>query len=339
MKSAFLFYIGQTGFQTRAREVFTMRPIIRLLMVFALFLGTSNVRLFAQGFRGARMWGFPSNVIYYFGFPPGGNFAHAAFGSFIPSTGSFVPSLTGSSLLTGRGFFMPTNGTFVPSPFGNFVLTTREAFNPATKTFVPSATGNFVLSTRGDLVSSTTKTPVDSFVPLTPPTGMNAFVNPYAATQFNPYMAATSVAAPYPIMPYGSSYAAPYSSPYGNAASNTYVPTANVQSPPETAGEKQTRLALGAHGIPVKDGHISWPLAFRLLPPDKKRELTDTLESQLVALASEGYTPAVLQGAKQSVQRLSAWLSAHQTDLADATYQEGIHFLQRIEGTLSALKN
>ncbi|HWY85337.1 MAG TPA: hypothetical protein VNX28_01365 [Gemmataceae bacterium] len=323
-----------------------MRPVIRLLMVVALFLGTSNVPLFAQ--RLQRIPGplvrqpFSPNVMFL-----NGNFAHATLGSFNPTNDAFVPSRMGSSLLTAQGFFMPTTGTFVPTRTGNFVLTTRESFDPKTKTFVPSPTGNFVLSTRGDLVSSTTKMLVGSIVPattLTVPTAFtnpySAMLNPYAAGLSNPYMMAMSGTTPYSMTPYGSYSMPMYGTPYGNTAPTSATAVAATKSAADAASDKQTQVALGAYGIPTEDGHVKWPLAFRLLPPEKKSELTDTLENQLLAMAggsSGSSNSTVLRGAKQSVQRLSAWLDEHKTNLAETTYQDGRDFLRRIDATLTTL--
>jgi hypothetical protein len=318
-----------------------MRPVIRLLMVGALFLGTSNGPLFAQRMRGPLIIRQPlsPNVVFFSGFLHG-NFVHSTLGTFSPTTDAFMPSGMGSSVLTGRGFFMPTTGTFVPTRTGNFVLTTRESFDPKTKMFVPSATGNFVLSTRGDLVSSTTKTPVDSFVPLTSLTAPSALMNPLAAGLSNPYMTAMSGATPYSMTPYGGYSMSMYGTPYGNTAPTSATAVAATKSAADAASDKQTQVALGAYGIPTEDGHVKWPLAFRLLPPEKKSELTDTLENQLIAMAggSSGSSNAtVLGGAKQSVQRLSAWLEEHKINLAETTYQDGRDFLRRVDATLKTL--
>ncbi len=253
-----------------------------------------------------------------------------------------MPAPNGTSLLIGRGFFLPTNGTFVPTPFGNFSLITREAFNPMTRTLVPSPTGDVLLATRGDLISSTTKTPVDSVVPLLPAVNANVTVNPYAGSMVNPYVPSALVAnSPYAAMsyPYGSSYGTPMYSNTATAPNSSTQPT--TKSTPEAAGATPVQIALGAYGIPVKAGHIDWPLAFRMLSPDKKQEMTDPLENQLLALASQGtgatLNPAFFQEVKQNVERLSAWLVAHRTDMAEATYQDGVAFLKNVSATVKAL--
>jgi hypothetical protein len=79
---------------------------------------------------------------------------------------------------------------------------------------------------------------------------------------------------------------------------------------------------------------VKWPLAFRLLPPDQERDLTGKLEGQLLSLASN---PAVVQDAKQTVQRLHRWLKEHRNDMADATYRDGLDFLRSLDTTLTGL--
>jgi hypothetical protein len=317
-----------------------MRAIIRSIVICGVFLGTAQSPLFAQRVGPVRSM-HPSNDFFYFGLPPGGNFAHATLGNFTLGSSQFMPAQNGTSLLVGRGYFLPTNGTFVPTPLGNFSLVTREAFNPMTRTLMPSPTGNVLLATRGDLISSTTKTPVNSVVPVLPAVNPSVMVNPYAGTMVNPYMPGAMATSPYAAMPYpnGSSYGTPM---YTNTATSPIATTqATPKSTSDTTSATPAQIALGAYGISMNAGHIDWPLAFRLLSPDKKRELTDPLESQLLALAgqSSGATlnPAFSQEVKQNVDRLSAWLTAHQTDIAEATYQDGVAFLKNVKATVKAL--
>jgi hypothetical protein len=233
------------------------------------------------------------------------------------------------------------NGTFVPAANGNFALTLREAFNAKTGTFVPSSTGNFLLSARGNLVSAGTKTAVGSFLPFVPPipttslipgTATNVFatnpyapVNPYAAGMANPY-AAMSYPMPYPVP---SNYGSPISG-YGTpttTSSNQTTPGSDVW---------------GAYGVPSENGHIKWPLAFRLLPAEQKQNLLDRLEGQLVLAATQASSGALnassLSEATRSVARLSAWLTAHRTDMAEATYRDGLDFVRTLDEALAALK-
>jgi hypothetical protein len=239
---------------------------------------------------------------------------------------------------------MPANGTFVPAANGNFILTTREAFDTKTGKFVPSATGTFLFSTRGDLMTSATMS-LPSYLPLGAllnSAGLNAQVavlpmypyaaNPYAMT--NPYTGAASSYPMYPPPYYGS----PYSGNYSTTSANDSLKQAYaVAASPTPAPPDPTRTALAASGIPMEDGHIQWPLAFRTLPPDKKRELTDRLEAQLVQVTN-GANAVAVDGAKKTVARLSAWLREHQADMADATYRDGARFLRAIDDGLAALK-
>ncbi len=317
-----------------------MQAIFRSIILFAIFLATSATA-FAQ-----RHWAGPvrpppsSNALLQ----PANNFTHATLGNFTLGSSQFMPAQNGTSLLVGRGFFMPTSGTFVPTPFGNFSLVTRESFNPMTRTLMPSPTGNVLLATRGDLISATTKMPVNSVVPVLPAVNLpvvnpSVTVNPYAGAMVNPYMPSAMATSPYAAMPYGNSYGSSYGTPmYTSSATSPYATT---KSTSETSNVTPAQIALGAYGIPVKGGHIDWPLAFRLLSPDKKRELTDPLESQLLALAGQGtastLNPTFSQEVKQHVDRLSAWLVAHQTDMAEATYEGGVAFLNNVRATVKAL--
>ena len=273
--------------------------------------------------------------VNFFNFLPRGNFVHSAVGTINIGNRSFVPTTTGAtSLLRGQGLFMPTSGTFVPALSGNFLLTTREAFNTKTGKFVPSPTGNFLFTTRGDLVSSTSKSPVGTVLPfsaLNPPTTVlpvavtnPVLANPYATGLTNPY--ASGMANPY--VPY---YMPPY--PMTNSATsqqiNGYSPAAATN-----ATRAQDQAAEGATGIPFENGHVKWPLAFRLLSPENKQKLTDPLEAQILALATHGAGGATTTAVKKDIARLSSWLTQHRTDMADATYNDGAAFIRTLDEAL-----
>jgi hypothetical protein len=114
-----------------------------------------------------------------------------------------------------------------------------------------------------------------------------------------------------------------------------------MKAVPDTAAlaEAGQQVALGSHGIPYENGHIKWPLAFRLLPPEKKQNLVDRLERELVQTttgASNGtFDPTVLSEAKQNVARLHSWLTAHRADMAEATYRDGLDFLRTLDEALT----
>ncbi len=212
---------------------------------------------------------------------------------------------------------------FFPTPFGTLMLTTRQAINPVTGSFLSQSTGRFVIPTRNDNLTLT-NTQIEYFNPNAP-----MMMNPY--TTGNPGVTFSMMTA-YPV-PYANPYAAPTANGMKN---NNGVDMKSIVDAPEVMKNRQ---ALGSVGIPTENGHIKWPLAFRLMPPEKKRALTDTLESELLALASESsastYNPVTVLAARKNVQRLSGWLNAHQSDFAEATYQEGVGFLRTLNTALS----
>lgn len=306
---------------------------INALAVLGLSVATSPVM--AQRFnpRFMRSPFFGPNV-NFFNFLPPGHFVQSAVGTINIGNRTFVPTTTGAtSILRGEGVFMPTRGTFVPALSGNFLLTTREAFNTKTGKFVPSPTGNFLFTTRGDLVSSTTKSPVGTVLPfsaLTPPTTfvpttvtIPSMTNPYVSGLANPYLAGMA-------NPYVPAYVPPYPMNYANP-----MPTNGYAATAAGATRAADQAAEGATGIPFENGHIKWPLAFRLLSPEKKQSLTDPLEAQLIALATQGAGGASANQAKKDVARLSTWLTEHRTDMAEATYDDGVAFLRSLDAVLA----
>jgi hypothetical protein len=312
------------------------RTMYRIISIALVALSLSSTPALAQRFHPrSQLFPFFGPNVNFVSTLPSGHFVVTAPGSLNLSTHMFSPAATGNSLLIGQGAFTPANGTFVPMLNGNFILATREAFNPKTRSFVPSSTGAFVFATRGDLVASPTGKAVPSFLPFTslvPPvstshtvtnlTVMNPYVpggvNPYTAMMANPYGASTPPYSPYTAAYGGGNYgAAPYGAGAYAAASTD---TAARQAPQETV----------VAGVPLEDGHIKWPLAFRLLPPDAKRDLVDRLETNLLSgNAEEG---------KKGVARLSSWLAAHRTDLAEGTYQDGLAFLRTLDEAFAALR-
>jgi hypothetical protein len=317
------------------------------LALVALSLSTQPVS--AQRFRpqAAFVRIGPNNISFVSALPPV-RFVEATLGTINVNTRMFNPTFTGAtSILRGQGVFMPSGGTFVPANNGNFLLTTREALNVKTGKFAPSPTGNFVFSQRGDLVSNGTA--VASFVPLaalsplssvaplaaastfaTNPYAANPYLaNPYASGMVNPYMATAAI-------PYVPIYPPPYPTATNSPLqANTYA-TAAATADSTRAGQQ---AALASYGIPYENGHIKRPLAFRLLPPDKKQSLADGLERDLVAALAQGAmgTPdaSLLSAAKRNLAGLSSWLTGHRDDMAEATYRDGQAFLRALDEALA----
>ena len=291
-------------------------------------------------------------------------------GVFRPTTGTFVPAPNGNFVLTNRNIFNPTTGTFTPSATGNFVFSTRG-------NLVTPNGSNLPVNLRGlGLVN-----PLNPFSPINPinqarfawlanyqalltanyMTSMNpyAYGNPYAP-MYGYYPAAYG--SPYAATPYGymsSGYGSSggygnYSSPYYPGAATSYpnVAPASYAAPqayasiPAYAGNneenRQNQVTLTAFGIPNENGKVTWPLAFRLMPPDLRRDLLDKLEADLQVLATQGaagkVNPTLVREAKDSVQALQRWLTEHRVDLAVDAYREADVMLRRIEKTLRRLE-
>ena len=310
--------------------------------------------------------------------PSVGAYNHSASGNFNPATGAFVPAANGVSTLapfSSHGVFVSSNGSFVPTPMGNFVLTTRQAFDAKTGGFVPSATGTFTSSTRGEFVPSSRfaaaagipSVPVNPFGPLN--TGITPIDSYYAALMNNPAWfginpsaafttpspANAAAANPYSnsaygsYPPYGASapYASnPYVAPYGNAPSAANYGGGGANAAPATyapqgASAKQL-TPLDAFGIPSENGGVAWPLAFRLMSPDQKRELLDGTETQLAAVAAQAVAgqanSRIVDEVRVNVAKLRQWLRVRQLDLAEGTHADARRFLQRIDDALDTMK-
>jgi hypothetical protein len=263
----------------------------------------------------------------------------------------------------------------VPSPFGNFALTTRQVFNPRTRRFDPSPTGPYVFTTQGNLISDDTGrrvpvlyaglgrvNPLNPFSPFNPVNQARITARNYygwlllqnAASANNPYIVNTYSPAGYggygggygdgyyPGGGYGGGYAAPtYGGGYGASpyVNTNYAANATSTIPaytPYDAPKKQDAV-LSAFGVPNENGAIEWPLAFRLMPPDR-RQVLEKLESQLRVVASQTATgkasPVVVNEARRSIEELQSWLKSRRLDLASATYTEANTLLQNLGKTL-----
>jgi len=244
---------------------------------------------------------------------------------------------------------VPTTGTFLPDINGNFQLTVRASLDPTTGTFKPSSTGNFFFPTRGDLISSTTGSAVLTFTPFNPLAALAtlASFSPANTLAANPYSfspAITSAA----MNPYAyssayqsSAYQMPYSMPSQSSSYNAAAPT-YTSAASSSASSSADYGPASVVGIPFEKGHVKWPLAFRLLPPDTKTNIADRLESDLLTLAGQSGNGNVNAGlvadASRNVARLGAWLKAHESDMAEATYTEGQAFVRMLDATLASMR-
>jgi hypothetical protein len=160
------------------------------------------------------------------------------------------------------------------------------------------------------------------------------FVNPWYPVNYPhlPYYP------PYYIIPYS------YSPSYGTGATNitTPLPQPAPPMPAYGGGATSKRTALDGFGVPTEDGAIRWPLAFRLLSPDKRAELLDPLQSRLDVAAQQAAAgranPTIVRDARDDLDRLARWLRSRRLDLAEGSYSEADAFLTRIDNALRAMR-
>jgi hypothetical protein len=314
--------------------------------------------------------------------PSLGSFQQFSTGSLNPFTGGFSPTPNGNVTLSSNGVFIPSNGTFVPTPLGNFQVTQRAFLNPFTGFAAPASNGNVNFTTRGIFVPSNqfataTGMPVPTIATNFNPTPFNlvnanflaarqvaALTNPYFAWggPYNPYGIGnpyfpTPYNATYNNNPYYGSYYPPYnaygqgygsnygsganvyaSNQVGGAAANNNIPAFNPQ-----ADQAKQPTALGAFGVPSDNGNVKWPLAFRLMSPDQRREMLEPMESQLRVAATQAASgkanPKIADEARVSVAKLRQWLRGRRPDLAEGTFMEADRFLRRIDDALDAIKS
>jgi hypothetical protein len=311
-------------------------------------------------------------------FLPGkGAFTLSTNSAFVPTRGTFVPSLTGNFVLSAREAFRPATGTFVTSANGPFTFQVRGDFVPTTKAAaalgmpltVSGGTGllNTPLSNAAAQLASLYNTsPANALLALQQGLSPSPMYNPYLAAAYgsfgNPYVN------PYAYSnPYQSGYGAPATNSYGYA--NPYTPSSNgygasygssqgygasygssqnnqpnipAYTSPGAVQPTQEPL-LAALGVPNTDGSVQWPLALRVMPPQKKKELLDPLEAQLQIIAQQSAAgkanPTTVREARDSVDRLFGYLRSHRLDIAEGSFKEARRFLERIDASLDSMKS
>jgi hypothetical protein len=293
-----------------------------------------------------------------------GAFTLASRGDFVPSKGTFVPSPMGNFVLRTKEAFDPKTGNLVPSATGTFSFQLRGDFVPSTSTSQATGIGGNFRPTRSFLDSVL----LNNLFPANSRGLSNPFSNPNLASAFNtfgmPNAFQSALSNPYaagyvpPAYSYGGyASAAPYSSGgYGGSsygASSAYMnpyaqgyasaqPSNGIPAYSPSASQSNQQSVLGALGIPNEDGAVKWPLAFRLMSPDRKRDLLDPLESQLkvaaTQAASDKANPAVLKQARQNVEDLHKWLLPRRLDLAEGTYRDAVRFLAKLDSALETIR-
>jgi hypothetical protein len=158
--------------------------------------------------------------------------------------------------------------------------------------------------------------------------------NPYATQAAGGYGMGMS---PYPGVP-----------AYGSASGvNPYTQPGGAGSAPATQAAPQTEYVtpatlLTAYGVPVENGHVQWPLAFRLMSLRDAEQVQQPLESLLLLAAAaemKGQKAApFVEDAEKAVAKLRHWLRERGDGMAIATLRDGSAFLRSLERALEKLK-
>jgi hypothetical protein len=299
-------------------------------------------------------------------FTPGtdGAYSISSRGLFVPTSGTFVPMPGGNFVLTAKQTFDPNTGSFVPSPTGQFHSRLQGAFlpgtvitNPANRNFNPSisvttAPGNPIVTNpyiawaqqlaagyraEGAAYNAATVWSVYANDPnrqLNSPWWPPPYYNPWYPIPYNQgYYGSAPYSMPYSNGYGGSGYGSPNGAPQQQAPVNIPVQQAQPMQP----------SPLAAFGIPSEDGAVKWPLAFRLMPPNQKRDLLDPLQSQLqivTAQAAAGRAnQALVKEARHKVESLHQWLRTRRLDMAEGTFNDGDAFIRQIDVALQAMRN
>jgi len=278
-------------------------------------------------------------------FGTGSNFGAGVSRSFSASYGTgYHPYYSTRTPLFGAGTFNPYGVSYAPLP--RSIASTSGL--PWTYGFGAASPQAFLLYARGAGMTNPYATGFNQAVINYSPYGRferhlereairdelaaaYALSNPYAYGYGDPYGLGGY---PYAFPAYGTGTA--YSNPYAAA------PPTNVANPPVNPNAGQAKLpVLAAFGIPSEFGEITWPSAFRLLPPDQRAEVK-TLEAQLKVAANQAVngnpSPIVLRQTKTSIDGLRAWFSDHQSNIAESQYQDADRFLRRLTDALHRME-
>jgi len=130
-------------------------------------------------------------------------------------------------------------------------------------------------------------------------------------------------------------YATPDSGPTGQPAAS-YPAPAEAKAPLANPGQPLT-----AFGIPNDKGAVNWPLAFRLLLPEQKRDMLQKAEAQLQIVSTQAVVgnsnPLLLREASRSVGELRQWLRDHRVNMTEINFRDGEDFLRKLDQALTAM--
>jgi hypothetical protein len=191
----------------------------------------------------------------------------------------------------------------------------------------------------------------------------NPYVNPYlsAVRGYGGMRAAPGYSGGYGYGMGGNSYGAPAGGGYGMGMSpypgvpayggaqgvNPYAPTGGAGSAPATQAAPQPEYAtpatlLTAYGVPVENGHVQWPMAFRLMNSREVEEMQQPVESLLlltaVAEMKGQKATAFVEDVEKAVAKLRRWLRERGDGMAVATLRDGNAFLRSLERALAKMK-
>jgi len=170
---------------------------------------------------------------------------------------------------------------------------------------------------------------------------------------------------PPPTMPYGGgnyssaygggNYSAPpmsYSMPYdngmtqqggngsGGGSGNIYEPKSSSSKSKNGSDSSSAPMLLSAIGLTDETGVVRWPLAFRLLPPEKeylRRQVETVFQLALAQSVGGRSSPVLTNEARQAVGSLRQWLTEREDGLAEATRREARAFLRKLDDALRSL--
>jgi hypothetical protein len=115
---------------------------------------------------------------------------------------------------------------------------------------------------------------------------------------------------------------------YGSESSKSYA-------------NKDKDTALAALGLPVKNGHLDWPLALDALPGEESRNLRQQIESLLLVMAANSQggkgNARLVDEAKQAVSRLDAIAYSNRYSMTLGTRKDASAFLAKLDNVLSSL--
>jgi hypothetical protein len=97
-----------------------------------------------------------------------------------------------------------------------------------------------------------------------------------------------------------------------------------------------------ALGLPSKDGHLTWPLGLRILPPGPRtgplrKQIEAAIKAAAGAAENDELAGRVLNLGRQNVRRLRRLLNENEYKFASFTTKEARHFLSDLDDAMLLL--